>query len=189
MSLAGRRLWPGVARDYGPAGRARWPYAIVNNRADGTAFGSPLADMQWHNACGCHEDSLPSKNGQPQLPISSRYEIIFFFFCLAHRSVVAAPPQSWRTYATTTSLTSSPDHGGQTLGNGRFFSDYQLHGFSSSFHAATQSAVDGRIPHRAGWGYNSRSHNRGGREIKREGEKLPSRPPACASSWEHRLKP
>ena len=27
MSLAGRRLWPGVARDYGPAGRTRWPYA------------------------------------------------------------------------------------------------------------------------------------------------------------------
>ena len=29
MSLAGRRLWPGVARDYGPAGRTRWPYAKV----------------------------------------------------------------------------------------------------------------------------------------------------------------
>lgn len=29
MSLAGRRLWPGVARDYGPAGRTRWPYAIM----------------------------------------------------------------------------------------------------------------------------------------------------------------
>ena len=70
---------------------------IVNNRADGTALGPALADMQWHDACGCHEVSLPSKNGQPQLPISSRYEIICFFFCLAHRSVVAAPPQSWRT--------------------------------------------------------------------------------------------
>ena len=31
MSLAGRRLWPGVARDYGPAGRARWPYAFLSN--------------------------------------------------------------------------------------------------------------------------------------------------------------
>ena len=70
---------------------------IVNNRADGSALGPALADVQRHDARGCHEVSLPSKNGQPQLPISSRYEIICFFFCLAHRSVVAAPPQSWRT--------------------------------------------------------------------------------------------
>ena len=70
---------------------------IVDNRADGTALGPALADMQRHDACGCHEVSLPSKKEQHQLPISSRYEIICFFFCLAHRSVVAAPPQSWRT--------------------------------------------------------------------------------------------
>lgn len=80
---------------------------IVDNLADGSALGPALADVQRHDACGCHEVSLPSKNGQPQLPISSRYEIICFFFCLAHRSVVAAPPQSWRTYATTTSADST----------------------------------------------------------------------------------
>ena len=34
---------------------------IVNNIADGPAFASALADMQWHNACGCHKVSLPSK--------------------------------------------------------------------------------------------------------------------------------
>lgn len=80
---------------------------IVDNLANGTTLGPALADMQRHDACGCHEVSLPSKNGQPQLPISSRYEIICFFFCLTHRSVVAAPPQSWRTYATTTSADST----------------------------------------------------------------------------------
>lgn len=80
---------------------------IVDNLADGTALGPALADMQRQDACGCHKGCLPSKNRQPQLPISSRYEIICFFLCLAHRSVVAAPPQSWRTYATTTSLAST----------------------------------------------------------------------------------
>ena len=39
-----------------------------------------------------------------------------------------------------------PDHGGQTLGNGRFLSDHQLHCFSSSFPAAMRSAAGGRIP-------------------------------------------
>ena len=79
-----------------------------------------------------------------------------------------------------------PNHGGQTLGNGRFLSDHQLHGFSSSFPAAMRSAAGGRIPRRADRHGNFRSHNRGGREIKREDGKLPSRPPACASSWVHK---
>ena len=79
-----------------------------------------------------------------------------------------------------------PDHGGQTLGNGRFFSDYQLHGFSSSFPAAMRSAAGDRIPRRADRHGNSHSHNRGGREIKRESGKFPSRPPACVSSCVHR---
>ena len=61
---------------------------------------------------------------------------------------------------------SGPDHGGQTLGNGRFLSDHQLHGFSSSFPAAMRSAAGGRIPRRADRHGNFRSHNRGGREIK-----------------------
>ena len=33
---------------------------IVDNFANGSALGSALADMQWHNACGCHEIPLPS---------------------------------------------------------------------------------------------------------------------------------
>ena len=45
---------------------------IVDNLADGTALGPALADMQRHDACGCHKGCLPSKNRQPQLPISSR---------------------------------------------------------------------------------------------------------------------
>ena len=79
-----------------------------------------------------------------------------------------------------------PDHGGQTLGNGRFLSDHQLHGFSSSFPAAMRSAAGGRIPRRADRHGNFRSHNRGGREIKKEDGKFPSRPPACVSSCVHR---
>ena len=34
---------------------------IVDNIADSTAFGPALADVQRHDACGCHEFSLPSK--------------------------------------------------------------------------------------------------------------------------------
>ena len=44
---------------------------IVDDFADGTAFGPTLADVKRHNACGCHEVSLPitinldRKAGQP----------------------------------------------------------------------------------------------------------------------------
>ena len=62
----------------------------------------------------------------------------------------------------------------------------QLHGFSSSFPAAMRSAAGGRILHRVVRDDNSRSHNRGGREIKKEDGKFPSRPPACVSSCVHR---
>src|SRR5699024_6703946 len=44
---------------------------IVDNLADGTALGPALADMQRHDACGCHKGCLPSQNRQPQLPVSS----------------------------------------------------------------------------------------------------------------------
>ena len=75
-----------------------------------------------------------------------------------------------------------PDYGGQTLGNGRFLSDHQLHGFSSSFLVAMRSAAGGRFPRRVAHSDNSHSHNRGGRETKKEDGKFPSHPPACVSS-------
>src|SRR5699024_539102 len=38
-----------------------WVGHIVNNLADGTALGPTLADMQRHNACGCHRYQTSSE--------------------------------------------------------------------------------------------------------------------------------
>ena len=53
---------------------------IVNNRADGSALGPAFADMQRHDACGCHEKTSFHDEGGPHLqatPVDS------FLFCLS----------------------------------------------------------------------------------------------------------
>lgn len=58
----------------------------------------------------------------------------------------------------------------------------EFHGFLSSFLVAMRSAAGGRFPRRVAHSDNLHSHNRGGRETKKEDGKFPSHPPACVSS-------
>ena len=55
---------------------------IVDNRADGTALGPALADVQRHDACGCHRETSSQKEKDsrvscPLVNLNFQYAVVF----------------------------------------------------------------------------------------------------------------